>query len=564
VKSILKSACATGLVLSSGAAYAQTVPAQIDPGRVQEQVRPPEVPRPAPELTVPEIPAALAPADAERIKVQVSEVRIEGSTVYGAAELEAMAAGIKGREISLVEAFKLADAITARYRRDDYILSRAVVPAQRLENGVLRLQIVEGYVSEVAFEGTASKLQRKYAAELTAEKPLRGKVLERYLLLMNDLPGARARAVLAPAPDALGGSKITIVSSQKPIDAYAGFDNHGSRYIGPFEYYAGVSANNQLGLGERIGLSYAGAAPTSELAYVSGQIDLPLNADGLLLTANAGYSDSHPGFVLKDLDARATGTTLGLALSYPVIRSRAGTLRLNLDFHYLNSRTVMNGQPDLAPSSNDHVRAFRLGANYDFADRAGGHNIVEVELSRGVGGLDERRPNPSRPGAENDFRKLTVEISRRQTLDQITPGLALYGVFLAQTSFGDRLFSSEQFGVGGSTIGTGYDPSEITGDSGVAGRGEVQYSFGMRQIRGAGQAYGFYDIGTAHNGVIQPGEQHNRSISSAGAGLRFSLLDHVSGYVEVAKPLTRDVQAQLLAKQEGKPTRVFFGLNFRY
>jgi len=565
MKSILKAAGAASLLLGSGSALAQVVP-QIDPGRVQDRLRPPELPRTAPQVVTPDIPASVAPEDAANVRFVVARVEIEGSTVYPASAFADLTAPLVGREISLAQAFTLAAEITARYRRDDYILSRAIVPAQRIENGVLRVQIVEGFVSGVAFEGPASGLLRKYGEALAAERPIRGKVLERYLLLMNDLPGVTARAVLAPSPDVAGGSQLSIVAAQKRFDAYAGFDNHGSRYIGPFEFYAGVAANDALGLNERLAVNFAGAAPLAELKYVSFQGDLPIAADGLLLTLNAGYSNSRPGFVLEALDARAEGTTLGARLSYPLVRSRAATLRLSLGFHYLDSRTVINGEPDLAPSSNDHVRALRLGANYDFADTLGGHNLIDLELSRGLnllGTLDDNRLNPSRPNARNGFTKLAVEISRRQTLDAILPNLGLYAVLAAQTSFGDPLLSSEQFGVGGSVIGTGYDPSEITGDSGISGRVELQYAASLAKL-GVTQFYGFYDAGRTHNVESLFGETRNRSLSSAGAGVRFSVLRNFSGYVEVAKPLTRAVQTQILSGSAPRPARVFFGLTARY
>lgn len=569
MKPVLSSACVTGVMLLVTAAQAQVAlpPAQVDPGRVQQQLQPPALPRKAPEVVVPEIPSTVAPADAENARIIISEVRIEGATVYDATAFQDLIAPLTGREISLAEAFRLADAVTARYRGDDYILSRAIVPAQRIENGVLRIQVVEGFVSKVEFQGEVSGVMHRYAEALTAEKPLRGKTLERYLLLMNDLAGASARAVLAAAPDVPGGSVVTVVANQKSVDAYAGFDNHGSRYIGPVQYYAGIALNSVLGLGERIALNYAGAAQSSELQYVSGQVDVPLGANGLMLSANAGYSHSRPGFTLRPLDVRANGTSLGARISYPLLRSRAQTLRMHLGFHYLDSRTVINDQPGLAPSSHDRIRALRLGASYDFADHLGGQNLLEVEYSQGLsvlGSLDESRPNPSRPDAQNNFSKLTAEFSRRQSLDTLARGLGLYGVVKAQTSFGGSLFSSEQFGLGGSVLGTAYDPSEIIGDSGIAARAELQYSTSVPALRSAAQFYGFYDVGTTRSEVIQPGDPRSMSMSSAGGGVRFNAMGRLSGYVEVAQPLTRDVQTQVLAKKEPRPTRVFVGLTVRY
>lgn len=569
MKRLARVACLSGTLFVPANAMAQVTapPAQVDPGRVQQQLAPPVQPRTDAQVAVPEIPDSMAPAEAAAVRLTVRDIRIEGSTVYPAGAFDDLVRPLLGREISLAEAFRLADAITARYRRDDYVLSRVVVPAQRIEDGILRLQVVEGFVSKVEIEGKASRTLRRYADALTAERPLRGKVLERYLLLMNDLAGTDARAVLAPSPDVAGGSLVTIVAAKKPVDAYAGMDNHGSRYIGPIQYYAGVAANDAFGLGERIALNYAGAAPTRELQYVSGQVDMPIGSDGLLVTTSAGYSHSRPGFVLRPLDALASGTTLGARVSYPLLRSREQTLRLGLAFHYLDSRTIINDLRDISPSSHDRIRAVRASASYDFADRAAGQNLLTVEFSHGLslfGSLDETRPNPSRPRARNGFRKLTAEVSRRQNLDMAVRGLALYAVAKAQTSFGDPLFSSEQFGIGGAVIGTAYDPSEIIGDRGLAGRIELQYAAAVPSLQIGAQFYGFYDAGAVANRVALPGEKHSDSLSSAGGGLRFSLSGHVSGYAEVAHPLDHDVTARRLAKLDPRATRAFLGLTLRY
>lgn len=568
MKRLAHAACLTGPLLFATQAAAQIVPpAQIDPGRVQQQLAPPTTPQTAPAIVTPEIPETIAPDDAAKVRLTVRTIRVEGGTVYPPDAFADLIAPLLNKPITLADAYRLADAITARYRGDDYVLSRVVVPAQRVEDGVLRLQVVEGFVSRVEVQGRASRPLRRYADALTASRPLRGKVLERYLLLMNDLGGVGARAVLTPAPDVAGGSLVTIVATEKPIDAYAGTDNHGSRYIGPVQYYAGIGANDMFGSGERIALNYAGAVPASELRYVSGQIDVPLGGDGLLLTTSAGYSHSRPGFVLKPLHARADGTTLGARIGYPVLRSRAQTLRLGLAFHYLDSRTVINDMPRLSPSSYDRIRALRFNASYDVADRAGGQNLLVLEYSQGLsilGSLDEARPNPSRPGARNGFHKLTAELSRRQSLDMVEHGLALYGVVKAQTSFGGSLFSAEQFGVGGAVIGTAYDPSEIIGDRGIAGRVELQYNAAVPAVQLGAQFYGFYDAGRVSNERTLPGEARANALSSAGGGLRFAVSRGLSGYAEVARPLTRDVQAQRLAKQDLRPTRLFLGLTLRY
>lgn len=548
----------------AGEALAQ---AAIDPGRVQQQFSPPAVPRAAPQVTVPEIPETLAPAQAESISVRLSAIRVEGATAYTQDQFGDLINPLLGKDIPLIEVFKLADAISLRYRMDDYLLSRAVVPAQRIENGVLRIQVVEGFVSAVKFEGPHNDLMERMAARISDERPLRGATLERYLLLVNDLPGSRVRAVLAPASEQTGGSELTLMSAPKAVDAYIGFDNRGSRYIGPVQFMSGVAFNDMLGQSERTAVNFYTVSPMDELRYINLTEDLPIGSDGLALSLTAGYSASRPGFTLRDLDTQAIGTTLGAKLTYPLIRSRSDTLTTHTAFHYLDSRTVMQDDPDNSPSSQDRIRALRLGATYDTADTYDGHNILGFEFSHGLYMLNatrEGRANPSRPEGRNDFKKLTIEASRRQDLNRFVPDLGLYLGLSAQSALGDALLSSEQFGVGGSAYGRGYTPSEITGDSGFATKVELQYSVPTEMVEGALQFYGFYDFGATRNTISSVDVGNKATLASTGAGVRFDLLDTFSGNVELAQVLTREVATDELAGKEGKPLKIFFSLMARY
>lgn len=73
------------------------------------------------------------------------------------------------------------------------------------------------------------------------------------------------------------------------------------------------------------------------------------------------------------------------------------------------------------------------------------------------------------------------------------------------------------------------------------------------------QLYGFYDIGAVWLDDPLVGEQGSESLSSTGLGVRFNLAYDMSGYVELAMPLTRDVASE---KDEDK--RLFFSLTKRF
>src|SRR5690606_6920501 len=102
-------------------------------------------------------------------------------------------------------------------------------------------------------------------------------------------------------------------------------------------------------------------------------------------------------------------------------------------------------------------------------------------------------------------------------------------------------------GVGGIGFGRGYDPSEVTGDHGIAAKVELQWkepiTFNTPFINSY-QLYGFYDIGRVWNEDATTSAQKRDSVASAGAGLRFDLNYDMEGGFAVAFPLTREVQTQ--------------------
>jgi hemolysin activation/secretion protein len=101
------------------------------------------------------------------------------------------------------------------------------------------------------------------------------------------------------------------------------------------------------------------------------------------------------------------------------------------------------------------------------------------------------------------------------------------------------------------------------GDDGAAARTELQYSPSFSATSGAAlQGYGFYDIGKIWNrpncGCGNP-LPREASAASTGAGLRANFGTHVSGYIEVAKPLTR-----IPVTFTNKDPRFFASLTVRY
>ncbi len=557
----LLSTAALGFVLALGsAASAQTIPNTARPDTIERenqfQNERPEVGG-AP-IIKDERPVAKKTGD--HTQFELKGIKIEGATVYGEEQLKPLYADKIGTKITLDDLNQIAADVTSYYRNHGYILTRAVVPPQKADSGVFTLRIVEGFVNEVRLTGDVGKdpLLQAYADKIRDAKPLNSDMLERYLLLMEDLPGVEARAVLTPAANTPGASDVVITITRRTVEASASLDNRGSKYLGPVQATGSLFLNNLIGRDDVTQLRVSNSIfNRSEMLFGEVRHTELVGTEGTTIMVAANKVDTQPGSSLSGLDIKGESGALSLTATHPFIRSRRENWFVNGDF------TVRDVEVDTLGASlyKDKTRVASLGTSYDFVDRAAGINKADVTVSHGFNwDTGEGNDVRSRANGETDFLKEVVHVSRIQPL---------YGPFSLLTAAegqytNDPLLASEEMALGGADFGSAYDPAEISGDRGLAGRAELQFnqSLADTSILSQYQLYGFYDIGKVWNiDPIVGSENSHDSLSSAGIGARFNLLKSVSGGVEGAVPLTRDVAARGNA---GDEPRVFFNLQYRY
>ena len=548
-----------GAQLASAAAQAQApqpnIPGTVDPGRLQERFEAPKLPRAVNEPLIPDDEKKLPPEEADKIRFTLSAITLRGNTIFPDAALGNLYKEHLGREISLGVIYQISDAITARYRNAGYVLARATVPAQRVENGIVQIVIFEGQIGKASIEGKLpgkGKLLEAYLNKITASTPLSADVLERYVLLMNDLPGVAAKAVLVPSFDTAGATDLVLQVSEDPWDAALSVDNRGTEFIGAVQFRAQGGYNNLLGMYERISAQSVVTQNTNELRFFDFGYAQPVGTEGTVAGISANISYSNPGSTLKQFDIEGQNRSITATLSHPWVRSR----RKNISFQ--GSFTAKNSRTDLRSSllTEDRLRVVRAGASADFTDGFAGVNLFGLEVSQGLDILHATNSgdlNRTRFSGREDFTKITGNAMRIQSITQRTRAVfAMNGQYALS-----QLFSSEEFGYGGVPFGHAYDPSQLTGDHGVSARAEGQYTTPYQNdFLRSSELYAFYDIGSVWH-IENNARPWKESAASLGGGARFTLSDKLTGYVEVAKPLTTSVPAR---GTEGKSARFFFSL----
>src|SRR5258708_21785086 len=144
----------TAIVLVAAPALAQqALPGPAQPGQLQERFRPGPAAPPSGAAPSTPVPVEPAPPGAEATRFRLSEIRLTGVTVYSEEALRPLYADLLGTEVSLAQMIDVANRLTARYRQDGYILSQIIVPEQQIENGIVSLVAVEGFVDKVTITG---------------------------------------------------------------------------------------------------------------------------------------------------------------------------------------------------------------------------------------------------------------------------------------------------------------------------------------------------------------------------------------------------------------------------
>ena len=441
-----------------------------------------------------------------------------------------------GKKVSQLDLAAIASAVSEIYRAAGFHLSRTIVPPQDIANGEVRLQVIEGSITEVMLKGEGAEQfgVRPLLGLVLAEQPSRLATLERQLLLINDRPGVRITDT-ALEEIGVGSGHFRLVVFVKTWHVYASFglDNLGSSAVGPWQSYATGAFNSYLTPGDTLAVNLSTTpGDPRQLAFGRLSYDVPIGIDGMRIGASALYSEVRPG------DARRLNNDITKTESFEVrasiapLQSQRSTLTLTAAGAFSNvSETDVFG-----PFYRDHIRTVSLASDYRLQDNFGGTNYLSVKWRQGLDILGASQKDDdflSRDGASGRFSALDFWFARYQKLsDAWSVKLAAAG----QVASGP-LFTSQQFYLGGAAFGRGYGSAAISGDNGIAGSLELRFDQKLTfQYLTGYQLYGFVDAGAAWNDGFSYND--GLALTSAGGGVRFFFGPDLRADFGVAVPLS--------------------------
>jgi hemolysin activation/secretion protein len=514
--------------------------------KIEKKIEPPKIEQPPVQETVP---------STSQEKTLVKQITVTGVTLVKQKDIDAIISAYSNKELYMRDMQKIADLITDLYRKKGYITSRAYLPPQKIESGVLEVRVIEGITGDINIKGNryfkTALLRDKIA--LKKGQAFDYEVLKKGMSRINEQPDLNAKAVLAPGKDPGTTDVVLEVKDKLPIHAGLTYDNYASRFLDKDRIKTTVSHNNLLGFEDIFTIQYQ-LTEGENYTLVSANYLLPVT-ESLKLGLFAANTKLSLRRDYEDLNARGKSKYCSLFAVQSLFTRDNASLKLNLGFDYKDIYNFQLGQE----TSRDRMRVAKAGLEFDMSDRFGRTlltNEVDFGIPDIIGGLKARDSfasqgtdaskgtGGSRDGSGGEFIKHALNFVRLQRLpfDNI-----FYWKSQAQIT-SNILTAAEQFQIGGIANVRGYPAAEVVGDRGFSST--MAWSipfyfipksfivpFSKARLYDSIRLVTFYDWANARLRKPAAGEQKDRTLRSIGYGIRIIMPDGFSARIEFAWPL---------------------------
>ncbi|MGL5064994.1 MAG: ShlB/FhaC/HecB family hemolysin secretion/activation protein, partial [Microcoleus sp.] len=518
-------------------------PAQLGPDPNRERF-PQPAPQPSPEppqgppTVQPQRPSTV-PQPLPATPFLVQKIQVTGSTILIQEELNALIKPIEGRSATLEELRQVADKITEIYLNRGYITSRAVLPPQTINAGVVQIQVIEGRLARIEVEGN-KRLDRDYIRSrirLGAGTPLSTAKLEDQLRLLRIDPLFENVEASLRAGDKEGESILIVrIVEANPFQASFSFDNYSPPSVGSERLGVTLRHRNLTGRGDELAAAYYKSLGDSDVFDFSYRI--PLNAmNGTLQLRAAPNRNSIVQEPFDELDISGKSHLFEVSYRQPLIRSPLQEFAISAGFTYQRGNTFFEGKPTrfgFGPSENgvSTTSTIKLGQDYIRRDPQGAW-ALRSQFTIGTNLFDATQNQGSDP--DGQFISWLGQVQRVQRLSSKHLLIIQGDLQLSANS----LLPSQQFVIGGGQSLRGYRQNARSGDNGF--RISIEDRITLRR-NGAGiptlQLAPFLDAGTVWNVSGNPNKLSNQTfLAGAGLGLLWEPIPRVNLRVDYALPL---------------------------
>lgn len=541
-------------VFIGGTCLTGSAMAQVDAGALQQNLEK-QLPLPSP-LALPEAAKPTTPresaAKAGEVRFTVNSFVLEGVKLLPESTVQAVLKDWVGKPVNFDDLQKACDAVVALYRSKGFTV-QAILPPQKIADGVVKILITEAKLSEVIVDtpnGDTRFGKDRAAKYITYANPIGDPLnmdnLERALIILNETPGVMVASQLEPGKND-GETAVRVQLTEPPLMAgRLEANNYGSRTTGANQGVVAVNANNLSGIGDQVAVNGIASEGSQ---YIQGAYSLPGSPNGLRLGVAGTYLNyKNVSNYASPNGGVGDSWTTGLSAAYPLLRSQATNLNATMNYDIKSYMNKNNTTQTVISSYNINNLSFGMSGNH--YDGFGGGGISTGSVSLVFGSLNISGTSSPGYGAytPSSFTKLAFSGSRNQQITE--DGLTSFYLAVSGQLASVNLNSAEQFYLGGPYGVRAYPVAQAPGAQGGLATAELR-----RQLPQNLTLSAFFDAGTVQQYKnTYPGWQGltnaNNTYSLMGAGLG---LKWIWGGWNVTGSVAWQVGKNPLYNQYGQP-----------
>lgn len=456
--------------------------------------------------------------------VFIKNITFIGNSYFNDKSLLYYSRNYINKNLTFNQIMELTSVITQQYRKKGYFVASAYIPKQSIKDGNLKIAIVEGSYGKFDIDNDSlvnkNIIKNIFNKVKKYDDIISIKNLQRAMLLVNDTPGVVITKARMRAGEEVGTSDFSFITRKtNQYDGYYLIDNAGSRYTGEYRLILGLNINSPFKIGDKFSLSGLVSNETNltnaRLAY-----SLPLNSNGLRSEISYSQTDYSLAKEYKDLEAKGSAKTLGIAFSYPIIRSESE----NLYFKTGIARKQLKDEQLNSINDSKKATIFNLGLQYNTS-----YLLYNLKSKDNIG------INFTNGDLNGSYNKISLDFEKDT---QINEKISLESSLSLQYSINNRnLDGSEDFSIGGQNGVKLYPSSELSAENGYLVNIEAKYK--LPSIYSVNTSLGlFYDIGRVYM-AEKTSDFQARILQDAGIGF-YTYYRDFFGQIQIAWRLNNE------------------------
>ena len=401
------------------------------------------------EIKYPEVPEE--PGESQ-VTFHVSRIAFTPSEILTQQELASLASAYEGTEMSMRDIRQLLQNINLLYKHKQYVTARAVLPPQKIQDGVLQIRLAEGRYGKFIVEDN-NVTRREFVLSrihLKENTLVRLTDIEREVIFFNRTNNMQLQAELRAG--AKNGETDCVLHVREPKTWHTTLytDNAGSESSGQWRAGLLMTNPNVSGGSESIAAS---ANLTEGTRGGSLSYSQPIDTRGTRLSLSYAQNSVHiTDGALEDMHIRGASMDLGAALQKTLRATRTLKWDTYFDVHHKSSNTDFFSQRLIDLSANTYTLGTNVAYNapdrtFWFADLSG--TFLRASLQSDY--------------TSKTFSRWNLSLLRQQVFDA---GQLLNWRFSSQYSGSAELPSTERFNLGGAATVKGFVEGKLYGETG--------------------------------------------------------------------------------------------------